>query len=1103
MGLHIAPTTSVFQQAAQMELVNRSRSAILLAFQDGAILIGVRSTYAESEYCPLNVCCSEFGFCGTTSEFCGNTTVAEPVCGGSSTTKRTIGYYEGWNLERSCQTMKPESIPVGGYTHINFAFLYIDPKLYTITPMKADQQKLYSQVVDLKKRKKDLKVWISIGGWDFNDPGSTLNTFSELAADAAKQATFYKSLLSFMDSYGFDGVDLDWEYPVASERGGREADFNNFGTFLANMRQALDGAKKDYGLSITLPSSYWYLQHFDIVDLSKNVDWFNMMTYDLHGTWDADNSWIGSVVNSHTNLTDIKLAMDLLWRNDIDPEKVVMGLGFYGRSCPFLSGGNPGPCTKNAGTLSFSEIRSILDDDNKKAVKTYDTEAAVQIVTFGENQWVSYDDWKSFGAKVEYANSHCIGGTMVWAVSLDADGAATNGLTGATDLFPGDNGSQGGEGDVYIGPDLWTNDTAEVACNAPCTLVLPPYPLETPVTITWPDYQTSVLSTSDGTIHTRSTKFEVPKFTITEVPFWPETIANTAQVTVHFSPVQSIAPPALTFNLPSNEATFPLNTVDYTARMTPTQSNSMVTSSPSAVSTPAAIQSGVADNCVNFYKAADGDGCYDIASTHGITSDQFVEWNPAVGSDCSGLWKDEYYCVGVASTATASSSTTSNDTVIPITYSSSHPITIMPQPTVTSIRPKNTPIPHIKYHKGDPPSSGGCSAGKALSGCGTHNCNLFGCSGKCGIFGCDGGCGIGFCGGGCGLFGCGPGCGGGNCMIKGGGGGTGGGGEGPEDDQQSTSSTSCTETASMSTTTACDTACADAADTACATICDAVTVGGCTPTATAAVQIDALIGESWDWINDSEDEQNAQAMSFASFINPKLSSADPIMISGTTFSGSMSLTAAPSKSSSAATGIAATSCDLSSVTGSASADISTICSCEGGFGASLSTKTNAAKSTFLICAVDPPLTITTIEPTTTTKTAKVTYTQPADSDSTPLGFVIMNEQHETENALWTYLSVQTHSDFDEMFQISGSLMKSKVEEGSQAKFCGQTTTFSPTGNGDLLKGKSDTGAIFTCTMDNDQDPITLYPSNRPEKIVFSYLWKCWTNICEWEDTPVS
>lgn len=86
--------------------------------------------------------------------------------------------------------MLPENIPVGGYTHINFAFLYIDPDLYTITPMAADQQDLYSRVVAMKKRNKDLEVWISIGGWDFNDPGSTQTLFSDLAASTSEQSTF-------------------------------------------------------------------------------------------------------------------------------------------------------------------------------------------------------------------------------------------------------------------------------------------------------------------------------------------------------------------------------------------------------------------------------------------------------------------------------------------------------------------------------------------------------------------------------------------------------------------------------------------------------------------------------------------------------------------------------------------------------------------------------------------------------------------------------------------------------------------------------------------------------------------------------------------------
>lgn len=261
--------------------------------------------YAAAENCPLNVCCSEYGFCGTTTDFCGTASVAEPVCSGSSATQKTIGYYEGWNLERSCQTMPPENIPVGGYTHINFAFLYIDPDLYTITPMAADQQDLYSRVVAMKKCNTDLEVWISIGGWDFNDPGSTQTLFSDLAASTSKQATFFASLIAFLETYGFDGVDLDWEYPGADDRGGVDADYDNYVSFLANLRAALDNESKSYGLTITLPSSYWYLQHFDVVNLVKHVDWvcrvgnprfssrmathtyllfceqFNMMTYDL------------------------------------------------------------------------------------------------------------------------------------------------------------------------------------------------------------------------------------------------------------------------------------------------------------------------------------------------------------------------------------------------------------------------------------------------------------------------------------------------------------------------------------------------------------------------------------------------------------------------------------------------------------------------------------------------------------------------------------------------------------------------------------------------------------------------------------------------------
>lgn len=106
----------------------------------------------------------------------------------------------------------------------------------------------------------------------------------------------------------------------------------------------------------------------------------------------------------------------------IDPKKVTLGLGFYGRSftladptctqagCPFSAGGNPGECTASSGTLSFAEIQRVI---NTGATVSLDSAAAVKIVVFDNNQWVSYDDEETLKMKIDYANSKCLGGLMV------------------------------------------------------------------------------------------------------------------------------------------------------------------------------------------------------------------------------------------------------------------------------------------------------------------------------------------------------------------------------------------------------------------------------------------------------------------------------------------------------------------------------------------------------------------------------------------------------------------------------------------------------------------------------------------------------------------
>jgi chitinase len=246
-----------------------------------------------SQKCPLNVCCSKFGFCGSTDEFCtwtnpddpdypkcdtqwgGCGAVNRPNCGGgSSVSKRTIGYYETWSNSRKNSPVSPEDLNLDGFTHINFAFAFFDASSFEITSMDSNAATLYQRFTKLKEKKDGLQTWISVGGWSFTDPGSTQKAFSNMVSSSGNRAKFISNLKQFMDTYGFDGVDLDWEYPGADDRGGVPADSENYVAFAQDLRSAF-GSK--YGISMTLPTSYWYLQHFDLPGIQQHIDWFNLM----------------------------------------------------------------------------------------------------------------------------------------------------------------------------------------------------------------------------------------------------------------------------------------------------------------------------------------------------------------------------------------------------------------------------------------------------------------------------------------------------------------------------------------------------------------------------------------------------------------------------------------------------------------------------------------------------------------------------------------------------------------------------------------------------------------------------------------------------------
>ena len=107
------------------------------------------------------------------------------------------------------------------------------------------------------------------------------------------------------------GIVTDWECPSADDRGGSDRDGKNYVDLMKELRAAINTSGRDYIVTFTAPSSYWYLRHFDLKGMEAHVGWINLASYDLPGVWDSDNP-IGNQVLSHTNLTEIDYALDLI-----------------------------------------------------------------------------------------------------------------------------------------------------------------------------------------------------------------------------------------------------------------------------------------------------------------------------------------------------------------------------------------------------------------------------------------------------------------------------------------------------------------------------------------------------------------------------------------------------------------------------------------------------------------------------------------------------------------------------------------------------------------------------------------------------------------------
>ncbi|CAN8032914.1 unnamed protein product, partial [Ixodes persulcatus] len=135
---------------------------------------------------------------------------------------------------------------------------------------------MYRKFNDLKLQNRDLKTIIAIGGWN---EGSEKFSISK-TADGRKR--FVDSVLEFLDRHGFDGLDMNWEYP--SRRGGFPEDRENHALLLKELRDALDQENRTLIASVSLKIETVNVS-YNAPEVMKSVHVLNVMGYDFFGAW--------------------------------------------------------------------------------------------------------------------------------------------------------------------------------------------------------------------------------------------------------------------------------------------------------------------------------------------------------------------------------------------------------------------------------------------------------------------------------------------------------------------------------------------------------------------------------------------------------------------------------------------------------------------------------------------------------------------------------------------------------------------------------------------------------------------------------------------------
>lgn len=295
----------------------------------------------------------------------------------------------------------------------------------------------WNQLRKLKQRNPGLKVLISLGGWTWS------RGFSDAARPENREAfvrscidAYIRGNLPVVDGAGgpgaaagvFDGIDIDWEYPVACGLAcGRPEDRQNFTALLAEFRRQLDAVRPGLELTVAVGAGIDKIRVTDPGQYHQYLDAILVMTYDFNGAWDPQTNHHSALFRSpnepntgdrlYYNTDD---ALNAFIQRGVPASKLHIGIGFYGRGWTGVPNVNNG--LYQNGRAATGTYEAGIED--YKVLKNLgwpsfrDNGAGAHWIFNGSTFW-SYDDPQTVREKMLYARQMGLGGAFFWELSGD------------------------------------------------------------------------------------------------------------------------------------------------------------------------------------------------------------------------------------------------------------------------------------------------------------------------------------------------------------------------------------------------------------------------------------------------------------------------------------------------------------------------------------------------------------------------------------------------------------------------------------------------------------------------------------------------------------